>query len=99
MSKRKFKRGKVVTSLDEFFEHKYFVDGWCNKTFHASWCISWPVRLARLMIVRGRLFVAERLTNGEYYSDKSDEQIEEKLGDTLCEYCPFILTRKKVRWR
>jgi len=33
------------------------------------------------------LFVAERLTNGEYYSGKSDEQIKEMLKEKLCDYC------------
>lgn len=37
MSKRKFKRGEAVTSLDELFEHEYFIDAWCNKVFHYGW--------------------------------------------------------------
>lgn len=89
MSKRKFKRGKLITSLDELFEHEYFIDAWNNKTFHYQWCISWSVRMARQTIDRGRFFVAERLKNGEYYSGKNNEQIQKKLGDKLCDYCPL----------
>lgn len=89
MSKRKFKQGKLVTSLDELFEHEYFIDVWCNKIFHCGWCTSWQVCMARRMIDGGRIFVAERLKNREYYSGKSDEQILEMLDDELCDYCPL----------
>lgn len=91
MSKRKFKRGKAVTSLDELFEHEYFIDAWCNKVFHYGWCISWQVRMAHQMIKQRRLFVAERLKNREYYSGISNEQIRKKLGDKLCCHCYLLV--------
>lgn len=89
MSKRKFKRGILITSLDELFKHEYFFHTRTNKTFHFGWCLSWPVRMAHQIIEQKQLFVAVRLTNGEYYAHKSDEQIEQMLGDKLCDFCPL----------
>ena len=87
MSKRKYKKGKLVTSLDEFFQHECFIVN--GKTQHRGWCQAWQLGLARLYIERGVVYVAERLTNGEYYSGISAEEIANMLDDKLCNYCPL----------
>lgn len=88
MSKRKFKKGAQVRSLDEFFLHEYFIVN--GKTQHCGWCRAWQLGLARHYIERGAVFVAVRLTNGEYYSGKSDDEIQSMLDTALCNiYCPL----------
>lgn len=87
MSKRKFKKGAIVTSLDELFEHDYFIAG--GKTFCAGWCRSWQLQMARNFIKVRTLFVAERLTNEEFYAGKTDEQLRNMLEERLCDYCPL----------
>lgn len=63
MSKRMFKKGAAVTSLDELFKHDYFIV--CGKTLCAGWCRSWQVQMAQDYIRHGVIFVAERITNEE----------------------------------
>ncbi len=63
MSKRKFKKGAQVRSLDEFFLHEYFIVN--GKTQHSGWCRAWQLGLARLYIERGAVFVAEPITDGQ----------------------------------
>jgi len=63
MSRRKYQKGKLVTSLDEFFQHEYFIV--MGKTQHRGWCQSWQLGLARLYIERGVVFVAEPITDGQ----------------------------------
>lgn len=88
MSKRKFKKGAPVTSLDELFKHDHFIAG--GKTFCAGWCRSWQMQMAQNFIKHGSLFVAERLTNEEFYAGKSDEQLAAIVGEEqLCDYCPI----------
>lgn len=54
MSKRKFKKGKQVSSLDELFEHQHFVVQYGprspERTVHAGFILSWQVRMAQLFI-------------------------------------------------
>ncbi len=88
MSKRKFKKGAQVKSLDELFQHDYFIVN--GKTLCAGWCQSWTLRTAQGYIREGAIFVAQRLKNGEYYSEKSDDDIKDMLENNLCEaYCPL----------
>lgn len=94
MSKRKFKKGKLVTSIDEFFEHQNFIvqyGGFTSpeRTVHFEFAQSWSVRTANLFIRAKRVWVAERLTNGEFYSNMSDGDITDKFGEELCAYCPI----------
>lgn len=60
MYKRKYKKGKPITSLDEMYKQKfiYFFD----KITHNGWFNSWQVRLAQSYIERGYLFVAEKVS-------------------------------------
>lgn len=96
MSKRKYKKGAQVKSLDEFFQHEHFIVN--GKTQHRGWCQSWQLGLARHYIERGLVYVAVRLTNGEYYSEKSDDDVQEMLDTDLCEsYCPLPDHLKGVR--
>lgn len=87
MSKRKFKKGVQVLSVAEFLEHDWFIVN--GKTFHKSWCTSWSLNLAQLYVDRGVAYIAERLTNGEYYQNLSDKEIQERLDEGLCDYCPL----------
>lgn len=95
MSKRKFKKGKQVSSLDELFEHQHFVVQYGprspERTVHAGFILSWQVRMAQLFISDKRIWVADRLTNGEFYDGKTDEEMKEIVGEeTLCDlYCPL----------
>lgn len=88
MSKRKFKKGAKVKSLDDFMKYPYFIVN--GKTFCAGWCRGWQLNTAMGYISSGRAFVAERLTNGEFYNRKTDEQLIEILAENgLCTYCPI----------
>jgi len=93
MSKRKYRKGKVVTSLDTLFEHQYFIvrygGGTHEKTHQASWLRAWQTQMAHNFIKQGAVFVADLLTNGEYYSNKTDDQLADMLDDNLCNYCPL----------
>lgn len=60
MSRRKYKKGALVTSLDEFFLHEYFIVN--GKTQHKGWCRAWQLGLAKQYIDRGVVFVAEPIT-------------------------------------
>lgn len=88
MSKRKYKKGALVKSLDELFLHEYFIVN--GKTRHRGWVQSWQLGLARKYIERGAVYVAVRLTNGEFYSEKTDNDIQSMLDTDLCDvYCPL----------
>lgn len=94
MSKRKYKRGKQIRSLDEFFQHRMFIVN--GKTFCAGWCRGWQLGLAQNYIRRGVAFVAVPLTNEEYYAGKTDEQIKDMLEERLCEFCSLPEEAKGV---
>ena len=56
--KRKYQKGKQITSLDELAKQKfvYFFD----KITHNGWFMSWQFRMAQKFIERGCLYYAER---------------------------------------
>lgn len=88
MSKKKFKKGAPVTSLDDFMKHPYFIVN--GKTFCAGWCRGWQLNTAMRYAKSGEAFIAERLTNEEFYAGKSDEQLAAIVGEEqLCDYCPI----------
>lgn len=60
MSRRKYKKGAPVKSLDELFLHEYFIVN--GKTQHRGWVQSWQLGLAKQYIDRGVVFVAEPIT-------------------------------------
>lgn len=85
MSKRKFKKGAQVVSVAEFLEHDWFIVN--GKTLHKGWVCLWSLHLAQIYVDRGVAYIAERLTNGEYYAGKADDQLQEMLDMELCGYC------------
>lgn len=88
MSKRKFKPGEPVKSLDDFMKHEWFIVN--GKTYHRGWVLSWQLGTAQRYVERGMAYVAQPLTNGEFYAGKTDEQIQDMIGEDLCElYCPL----------
>ena len=101
MSKRKFKKGKLVTSLDELFKHQNFIVQYGGatspeRTVHLGFVQNWQVRAAKLFIARKQVWVAEQLTNGEFYSGMTDGDITDKFGEELCTYCPITEEQRGV---
>ena len=91
MSKRKFKKGERVLSIAEIPEHDWFIVllGRNGKTMHREVLRSWSIRTCEQFIDHGFVFVAQRLTNREFYEGMSDEEIREMLGENMCSYCPL----------
>ena len=59
MSKRKYRKGDQITSLDELAKQElvYFFD----KITHRGWFMSWQFRSLANYIERGCLYYAERI--------------------------------------
>ena len=57
--KRKYRKGKQITSLDELSKQEfiYFFD----KITHCGWFMSWQFRMAESFMKRGLLFFAEKV--------------------------------------
>lgn len=91
MKKRKFKKGPQVVSVAEIPEHDWFIvkAGTWDRTMHREMLRSWTIRTCEQFIDRGMIFIAQRLTNGEFYEGMSDEQIRGMLEDRMCDYCPL----------
>ena len=91
MSKRKFKQGVMVKSLDDLLKYEWFIVhfGTKTKTMHQKVLACWRLHTCELFVKAGHVYVAERLTNGEFYAGKTDEQLEKMLEDDLCCYCPI----------
>ena len=81
MKKRKFKRGDQVVSVAEIPEHDWFIVkmGARDKTMHREVLRSWSIRTCEQFIDNGRIFIALRLTNGEFYEGMADDEIKEML--------------------
>lgn len=91
MKKRKFKKGPQVVSVAEIPEHDWFIvkAGTWDRTMHREMLRSWTIRTCEQFIDHGMIFIAQRLTNGEFYEGMSDEQIHGMLEDRMCDYCPL----------
>ena len=91
MKKRKFKKGPQVVSVAEMPEHDWFIvkAGTWDRTMHREVLRSWTIRTCEQFIDHGMIFIAQRLTNGEFYEGMSDEQIRGMLEDRMCDYCPL----------
>ena len=91
MKKRKFKKGPQVVSVAEIPEHDWFIvkAGTWDRTMHREVLRSWTIRTCEQFIDHGMIFIAQRLTNGEFYGGMSDEQIRGMLEDRMCDYCPL----------
>lgn len=92
MKKRKFKKGPQVVSVAEIPEHDWFIvkAGTWDRTMHREVLRSWTIRTCEQFIDHGMIFIAQRLTNGEFYEGMSDEQIRGMLEDRMCDYCPLL---------
>lgn len=57
--KRKYQKGKQITSLDELAKQEfvYFFD----KITHCGWFMSWQFRLAKRYVERGSLYRADKV--------------------------------------
>ncbi len=93
MTKRKYKQGAQIISVAELLEHEWFIVHFgadVVKTLHKSFIGSWQLHTCEQFVDAGRVYIAERLTNGEFYAGKTDKQIQEMLEENLCEvYCPL----------
>ncbi len=90
MSKKKFKRGPKVLNVAELLEHDWFIVHFgpnVVKTLHKSFIGSWQLFMCERYVDSGQVYIAERLTNGEYCAGKTDEQLQEMLDTELCDYC------------
>lgn len=88
--KRKYKQGDRVDSVAELLEHDWFIVRFgprTTKTMHKAVLGEWKLKLCQQFVDGGRVFVAVKLTNGEYYGDMTDDQIVDMLETDLCEYC------------
>ena len=61
--KRKYRKGAVITSLDELAEQEfiYVVRGVSQKILHAGWFLSWQFRLVKDYLRSGMIYRAERI--------------------------------------
>lgn len=60
MYKRKYRKGKQITSLDELYKQEFIY--FHHKITHCGWFRSWQFRLAQTYIDRGWLYYAEKVT-------------------------------------
>ena len=61
MYKRKYKKGKQITSLDELYKQEFIY--FHHKITHNGWFGSWQVRMAHNLLTRGVLYYAEKVTD------------------------------------
>ena len=88
--KRKYKQGDRVDSVAELLEHDWFIVRFgprTTKTMHKAVLGEWKLKLCQQFVDGGRIFIAVKLTNAEYYGDMTDDQIVDILETDLCEYC------------
>lgn len=65
MYKRKYRKGKPITSLTELYAQQFiFV---FDKIIHRGWFGSWQIRFAQSYIERGRLYKAEKIESEEIH--------------------------------
>ena len=57
--KRKYRKGKQITSLDELSKQKFIYQG--QQILHCGWFMSWQFRLAKMYMERGWLYLAEKV--------------------------------------
>ena len=63
MYKKKYKKGKQITSLDDLMKQEFI---YCfDKITHCGWFGSWQISLAQRYIDRGWLFYAEKIGGDE----------------------------------
>lgn len=57
--KRKYRKGKQITSLDELYKQEFIYQG--SQILHHGWFGSWQLRLSQIYIDRGWLYTAEKV--------------------------------------
>lgn len=89
--KRKYKAGALVTNVAQLLDHEYFIVRFgirnTPKTMHREALASWQLRICERFVRAGRVSVAERLTNGEYYASVQDWELLDMFDKELCEMC------------
>jgi hypothetical protein len=70
MSKRKYRKGEKITSLDELAKQEfiYFFD----KITHCGWFMSWQFILAEMYIRRGWLYYAVKIEEEDNEQREAD---------------------------
>lgn len=58
--KRKYRKGKQITSLDELAKQEFIY--FHHKITHCGWFMSWQFRLAQRYIDKGWLYYAEKVS-------------------------------------
>ena len=56
--KRKYRKGKPITSLDELVKQKFVYVN--DRIYHIGWCMSWQVSMAKRYMDSGKLYYAEQ---------------------------------------
>ena len=59
--KRKYRKGKQITSLDELYKQEFIYLS--DKITHWGWFGAWQLRLAQTYINRGWLYAAEKVSD------------------------------------
>ena len=59
MYKRKYKKGKQITSLNEVMEQKFIYHG--DQILHWGWFGSWQLHYAHTLLTKGCLYRAEKV--------------------------------------
>lgn len=59
MYKRKYRKGKQISSLDELYKQEFIY--FQHKITHCGWFRSWQFRLANDLMMRGCLYYAEKV--------------------------------------
>lgn len=90
MSRKKIRRGQLITSLDHLARFEWVIIH--GKPYNHGWVISWTMRTAKRYVDGGHAYEGIRLTNAEYYSKLSDAQIMKRFGGyhgELHKVCPY----------
>lgn len=61
MYKKKYRKGKQITSLDELSKQEFIY--FHHKITHCGWFMSWQFRLAKMYIDKGWLYYAEKVVD------------------------------------
>lgn len=61
MSKRKYQKGKLITSLDEMVKQEFIYVGYQTRPIHSGWFLSWQFRMAKDFVETGKVWSAERV--------------------------------------
>lgn len=88
--RRKYRRCERVDSVAELLEHDWFIVHFghhTKKTMHKDVLREWKLKTCQQAIDSGRIFIAARLTNGEYYAGMRDDELFDMLETDVCEFC------------